>query len=126
MPVRYLKYFLVFAMFMFVAKPFVGFSLRYQHYFRKTHHNSSSILVKSFTKRKLEHNEDSEFSLSGIQKRLANPAVPLVLLFAFVLSALLPSVLRSVKTATNSILAAIVYGLNPPQQLYLLSGKLTI
>lgn len=125
MPVQSFKYFLIFAMFMFVAKPFVGFSLRYQNYFRKAHHGSS-ILVKSFTKRKLEHNEESEFNLAGIQKRLANPVIPVVLLFVFALSTLLPAATVRLKALTYGFLAAILYSLNTPQQLYLLGGKLTI
>ncbi len=120
------KFLLVVAMLMFVAKPFVGFSLRYQHYFRTVHHRSPSILVKSFTKRKQEYAEEQESSIVKIQQRLANPALPSGLLFAVALSLFLPAVLRSVKAATQSILAAINYSLALPGQLYLLGGKLTI
>jgi len=126
MPVLKIKYLLVIAMFMFVAKPFVGFSLRYQHYFKAVHHHSPNILVKSFTKRKQEYTDENETNIAKVQQRLANPALPSVLLFAIALSLFLPAVLRLVKTVTHSILAAIYYSLAPPQQLYLLGGKLTI
>lgn len=120
------KFLLVVAMLMFVAKPFVGFSLRYQHYFRAIHHRSPSILVKSFTKRKQEYADENESNISKVQQRLTNPAIPSVLLFVVALSLFLPVVLRLVKQTTQSILQAIHYSLAPPQQLYLLSGKLTI
>jgi hypothetical protein len=120
------KFLLVIAMLMFVAKPFVGFSLRYQHYFRTVHHRSPSILVKSFTKRKQEYADENETSIAKVQQRLNNPEIPSVLLFAVALSLFLPVVLRIVKQTTHSILQAIHYSLASPQQLYLLSGKLTI
>lgn len=120
------KFILVIAMLMFVAKPFVGFSLRYQHYFKTVHHHSPSILVKSFTKRKQEYADENETNITKVQQRLNNPEIPSVLLFAVALSLFLPVVLRIVKQTTHSILQAIHYSLAPPQQLYLLSGKLTI
>lgn len=121
-----IKYLLIFAMFMVVAKPFVGFSLRYQQYFKSVHHRSPSILVKSFTKRKQEYADEHESNIAKVQQRLANPVLPSVLLLAFAISLFLPALLRSVKTATHSILDGIRYGLAAPQQLYLLGGKLTI
>ncbi|QKJ30394.1 hypothetical protein HQ865_11705 [Mucilaginibacter mali] len=125
MSVSAFKYFLVFAMFMFVAKPFVGYTLRYQHYFRKTHHRAS-ILVKSFTKRKLEHNEDSEFSLAGIQKRLADPTLPSLLLFTAALAFILPAILNAGKNITSGFIAHIKLHLAQSQARYLLVGQLII
>ncbi|TSJ40487.1 hypothetical protein FO440_12075 [Mucilaginibacter corticis] len=121
-----LKYILVFAMLMVVAKPFVGFSLRYQHYFESTHHRSPNILVKSFTKRKQEYADEHESNISKIQQRLANPVLPLVLILAFAIALFLPALFRFVKNTTQGILTAIRYSLTPPEQLYLLGGKLTI
>lgn len=114
------------ALIMFVAKPFVGFSLRYQHYFKALHHRAPNILVKSFTKRKLESSENGEFSMAAISKKLADPVLPTVMLLACALNVFLPRLFQRAKAATCSSLAAIFYSLFPPQPLYLLSGKLTI
>lgn len=114
------------ALLMFVAKPFVGFSLRYEHYFQVLHHRKPNILVKSFAKRKLEVSEDSEFSMATIAKKLATPILPAIMLLACALNVFLPRRFRQSKTATYSLLAAIIYSLYPPQPLYLLGCKLTI
>lgn len=114
------------AIFMLVAKPFVGFSLRSEHYFKTLHHSAPNILVKSFTKRKLEVSEDSEFSMAAISKKLADPVMPTIMLLACALNVFLPRLFRQTKAATYGALAAMVYSLYRPQPLYLLSGKLTI
>jgi hypothetical protein len=114
------------AIIMLVAKPFVGFSLRYEHYFKTQHHRSSNILAKSFTKRKLEVSEDSESSMAAISKKLADPVMPVIMLLACALNVFLPRLLRQIKAATYSTLAEIAYSLHQPQPLYLLGGKLTI
>ncbi|HWZ35502.1 MAG TPA: hypothetical protein VNW51_05045 [Mucilaginibacter sp.] len=114
------------AILMFVAKPFVGFSLRYEHYFKAQHHRAPNILVKSFTKRKLEVSEDSESSMTAISKKLADPVMPTIMLLTFALNVFLPRLFCQAKAATYSALAAVVYGLFKSQPLYLLSGRLTI
>ncbi|MFD2873202.1 hypothetical protein ACFS5N_12025 [Mucilaginibacter ximonensis] len=121
-----IKYLMFLALLMFVAKPFVGFSLRYEHYFRVLHHRKPNILVKSFAKRKLEVSEDSEFSMVTIAKKLATPVLPTIMLLACALNIFLSSRFRQSKTLTYSDLAAITCSLHPPQPLYLLGGKLTI
>lgn len=114
------------AILMLVAKPFVGFSLRYEHYFKTQHHRASNILVKSFTKRKLEVSEDGESSMTAISKKLTAPVMPVIMLLAYALNVFLPRLFRQTKTATHSTLAAMAYNLYKPQPLYLLGGKLTI
>lgn len=119
------KYVMILALIMFVAKPFVGFSLRYEHYFRALHHHAPNILVKSFTKRKLEVSENSESSMTSIGKKLANPVLPVLTLLACALNIFLPRLFKQSKAISYSALAAIFYSLYPPP-LYLLGGKLTI
>ncbi|WP_214072662.1 hypothetical protein [Mucilaginibacter sp. dw_454] len=121
-----IKYLLFLALVMLVAKPFVGFTLRYEQYFRASHSGTPSILVKSFTKRKQEFSEDSEHNPVNISKKLADPALPVIALLALALNVFLPRLFKSVKATTHSALAAIIYSLYPPQPLYLLGGKLTI
>lgn len=126
MPKAKIKLIMFLALFMFVAKPFVGFTLRYEHFFKTLHHHSQNILVKSFTKRKLEFSEDSEFSMATISQKLANPVLPTLLLLAFALNVLLPRLFKSAKANSYNIFADAIYSLYPPQPLYLLGGKLTI
>ncbi|GAA4091962.1 hypothetical protein GCM10022392_12470 [Mucilaginibacter panaciglaebae] len=111
---------------MFVAKPFVGFNLRHQHYFQALHHCTPNILVKSFSKHVLGFSENREFGMAGISKKLADPVLPVIALLAFALNVFLPRLFKSAQTGTHSALAAILYNLHPPQPLYLLGGKLTI
>jgi len=121
-----IKYLLFLALVMLVAKPFVGFTLRYEQYFRASHSGTPSILVKSFTKRKQEFSEDSEHNVVNVSKKLANPVLPVITLLAFALNVFLPRLFKPAKATTYSFLTAIAYGLYQPQPLYLLSGKLTI
>lgn len=117
------KFFLFAAVFMFAAKPFVGFS-----FFNRIQPswNDTTILVKAFTKRKQEYVEDSEFDIISIQQHLANPVTQVFLLFSFFLKRFFSTVSCSVKTVTNHMLTAIQLGLFPPQHRYLLGGKLII
>lgn len=121
-----IKFILLLAAIMFLCKPFVGFSLRYQHYFRQQQHCTSNILVKSFTKRILEYSERSEFNILNITKKLADPALPFIILLAFSLNLFLPRLFAAAKTTTYSALAAIAYALYSPRPIYILSRKLTI
>jgi hypothetical protein len=117
-----INFFLFIAVFMFAAKPFVGFSMQ-QHFMGKNH---PTILVKSFTKRKQEHPDESEFNISTVLKRLANPVIPLCLLFAFALNGLIPALLSIGKKITSGIVSNIQLSLLPQGHLYLLGGKLSI
>lgn len=108
---------------MLAAKPFIGFDAIKQMGRGK---NPSGVIVKAFTKRKQEYVEDSNFDVSTIYKRLANPLLALTGLFSLLLSTLFPSIFRKCKLITASILSNIHLSLFPPVQRYLLSGKLII
>ncbi|MCC8425560.1 hypothetical protein [Mucilaginibacter sp. UR6-11] len=122
MRVLKIHYFLFLAVFMLAAKPFVGFNALKQ----LTDYKAPQIFLKAFTKRKLEYVEDSAFDISAVQKRLADPLLPLTLLFSFLLKSLFPFLFRKVKEITAGILADIHLSLSPPLHRYLLSGKLII
>ncbi|MEO8884836.1 MAG: hypothetical protein ABI367_02165 [Mucilaginibacter sp.] len=107
---------------MLVAKPFAGFSL----FCHTSSGRESNILIKAFSKRKLEHNEDSEFNMLAIQHRLTNPAVGLSLLFSFLLDMFFPVIISSLKSITNKTLASIRLSLFLPEHGYLLTGQLLI
>lgn len=115
-------FFLFLAVIMLAAKPFVGFSAVKLLATRKT----TSIVVKAFTKRKQEYVEDSAFDVSTIQKRLANPLLPITVLFSFLLNSLFPSIFQKAGAVTSGILSGIHLSLFPPPHRYLLSGKLVI
>lgn len=118
------KFFLFIAVCMFAAKPFLGFKvITGSHPHRHTH---VSIVVKAFSKRKQEFNEDSEFNIYGIQKRLADPALPSLLLFAAALAFILPVILNAGKNITSGFLSRIKLHLYQPQARYLLAGQLII
>jgi hypothetical protein len=55
----------------FVARPFFGFSI-FSKYYRPV---EKSILLKIFSKRKLEMSEDCSYSFSAVEKKLPNPGV---------------------------------------------------
>jgi hypothetical protein len=117
------KYFLLLAVLMLTAKPFVGFCMcNHIH----TAESETAILVKAFTKRKQEYVDGSELDITTLQNRIANPLLVLHLLFCFFLNSLFPAIFSSLKPVTNRILSAINSGLFPPLPRYLLSGKLII
>ena len=116
------KIFLCLAVLLFVAKPFIGFSM-----FNRAHPPAAeSILVKAFTKRKLEDSENSNFNIKAIQKKLAEPVQYFILLFSLLLSIIFPVVLASGASITNRFLRRIKLSLYPCAHTYLLNGKLTI
>lgn len=117
-----IRYLLLFAVLMFTAKPFLGFSLHNS----LSRGNECSIFAKAFTKRKQEYVDGSEFDITTIQKRLTNPPIVLVTLFSFLLNKLFPAIFGSLKPISNGILSAIHLNLLPPLPRYLLSGKLII
>ena len=117
-----IRYFLLFAVLMFTAKPFLGFSLHN----RLSRGNECSIFAKAFTKRKQEYVDGSEFDITTIKKRLTNPPIVLVTLFSFLLNKLFPAIFGSLKPNSKRILSAIHLNLLPPLPRYLLSGKLII
>jgi len=113
---------LFFAVAMFVAKPFIGFGLTQQ----VTNESEASILIKSFTKRKQEFVEDSDFDVIAVQKRLADPILATFLSLFFFISKFFKLVLSQGKIITGKAIADIHFQLFPPEQLYLLNGKLSI
>lgn len=116
------KIFLLFAVLLFVAKPFLGFSVFNPLYHPAKH----SILVKSFTKRKLEYAENSNFDIETIQKRLAKPLTWFTITFPFLLCFMLPIVFSIRANISNLFLRRIQLSLVPQEHSYLFNGKLII
>jgi hypothetical protein len=107
---------------LFVAKPFLGFSM-----FSRMHPPAEdNIFVKVFSKRKLEFEEDSNFSYSAIQKKLAEPLQQFIIRFSFLLSILLPAIFAAGTYATNRFLRIIKLSTTPPGDFYLLNSTLII
>src|SRR3984885_12950469 len=90
------KWLLSIAVFLFVAKPFVGFNIN-----PSSLTSEASILVKSFTKRKHEYVENSSFDAKTIQRRLADPINQLFLLFSGLLGILFSLIFESGFNITN-------------------------
>ncbi len=116
--VKAVKLVFYFAVLVFVAKPFVGFSL-------SGHLKSpvrTNIFVKVFSKRKIE---DSRSTMSAIQKQLSQPVSSLFLRFSFLLSILFPFIFNPVRDITARFLRGIHLNL-VPQPLNLLTGQFLI
>jgi hypothetical protein len=109
------------AVLLFVAKPFIGFSIIGSGHPPKEIH---SILVKCFSKRKPEDLKDAELRAAAIQHQLTNP--PAVLGIAIFLVLLFPFAFKNRDGITRQFLDDIGYRLQPGEQLYLLTGKLSI
>lgn len=116
------KIFFCLAVLLFVAKPFLGFTL-FNHAHPPVVRN---ILLKAFTKRKLEDPENSNSSMSAIQKKLAEPVKYFSLRFAYLLSIIFPCVLCAQAGIANRFLWGIQLSLTPQANSYLLNGKLII
>ena len=115
------KIYFAFAVLLLVAKPFLGFAM-----FSRMHPPVvESILVKAFTKRKIEHNEDSKFNMNTVQKNLADPVKQVLLLFSFLLGILFPLLLAG-KNITDRLLNEIKLSLSPPEHTYLLNCTIII
>jgi hypothetical protein len=116
------KIFFCFAVLLFVAKPFLGFAM-----FSRMHPPAvENIFIKAFTKRKLEDPENSNSSMSAIQKKLAEPVKYFSLRFSFLLSIIFPCILFALAGITNRFLRRIQFSLTPQTHSYLLNGKLII
>jgi hypothetical protein len=104
------------------AKPFWGFAV-----FSRVHPpHESNILIKVFSKRKLEYNEGSENDISAVQKKLANPDTYSFLRFSFFLAVLFPAFFSKNNALTNGFISRLQLSLIPVRQTYLLTGKLLI
>jgi hypothetical protein len=116
------KIYLCFAVLLFVAKPFLGFSM-----FSRLHPPAvENIFIKSFTKRKVEFSEDSNYNTSSLHKKLAEPSLPFILSFSCLLSIIFPALFISGTNITNRFLSQLQLSLYPSGHTYLLNGKLII
>jgi hypothetical protein len=115
------KWLLAVAVLLFVAKPFIGFALNGSSPVSKT-----SILVKSFAKRKHEYVENSSSDVKTIQNQLANPVDQLFLLFSALLSIIFPLLFAAGFNITNRFIQKIKKGLTLPPDTWLLNGQLII
>jgi len=115
------KIFFYLAVLLFVAKPFVGYSITGNMRQLTQPHN---ILVKIFSKRKPEDLEDAKITASVIQHKLNNP--PLLLTIMALLGLLFPTIYKRIAGVNYSFLNNLQAGLIPAYQPYFLSGKLTI
>lgn len=119
---KLVKIYFCFAVLLFVAKPFLGFSM-----FSRIHPPADqSIFIKSFTKRKQEYAEDSSFDMDALQKKLADPVKEVFLRFSFLLSILFPVLSGACKNITDRFLNELQLSLSPREHSYLLNGKLII
>ena len=110
----------VFAAFLFVAKPFLGFCT-----YSAVHPPSiRNILVKAFTKRTLEYSRNGNFS--AVQKKLADPVGYRVLLFTGLLSIIFPITFGWGSNITSHFLNNIQLGISPHRSTYLLNRQFII
>ena len=117
------KIFFAFAALLFIAKPFFGFELS-NHHFKI--HISHNILVKSFSKRKPESLEDADKSAKQIHRQLSNPLMTLIPSISVLLLSLFPALFDDLRKITCRIISNIRLSLLPPENTYLLAGKLII
>lgn len=108
---------------MFIAKPFIGFSLGD---FESQAIESHSLLAKCFSKRKPEDLEDAKIKASEIKQKLTNPPQTTSLTIAAILVLFFPIGFKRSSFAGQSFLDALKANLQPAEHPYLLNGKLTI
>jgi hypothetical protein len=119
-PINTVKIFFYLAVLLFVAKPFMGFSINAAQQLKEP----NNILVKIFSQRKPEDLEDARITAAGIHHNLTNP--PIFLTIMALLGFLFPAVYKKLLAINSSYLNTINVGLVPVHQPYFLSGKLTI
>jgi hypothetical protein len=112
------------AVLMFVAKPFIGFSISGMN--SAAIIESHSLLAKSFTNRRPDDLEDSKAKSGAIHQQLTNPPLPLLLTITALLSLLFPLLFKRADRTGNSFINELKTALVPAAQPYLLTGKLTI
>jgi hypothetical protein len=115
------RIFISLAALLFVAKPFLGFTVINRHLHPRQIH---TILVKSFSKRKPE--VDATEHLERIRHLLNNPLGNPLSAITVLLLALFPFIFRSFSKLTQSVISDIYHNTNRPVPVYLFSGKLTI
>ena len=124
MKAKKLYSFFYLAVLMFVAKPFIGFSI--SNFDSASIIESHSLLAKCFTNRKPEDLEDSKAKAGAISLQLTNPPLPLLLTITALLSLLFPLIFKRTGRTGNSFINELKTALVPAAQPYLLTGKLTI
>ncbi len=112
------------AVLMFVAKPFIGFSI--SGIKNSVIIESNSLLAKSFTKRKSDELENSKAKAKVLSQRLTNPPLPLLLTITALLTLLFPLLFKRNERVGYSFVNSLQTSLVPAAQPYLLTGKLTI
>jgi hypothetical protein len=120
--IKSVKMYFCFAVLLFVAKPFLGFTM----FNSVPHSDHSNIYVKSFTKRKQEYAEDSNSNIESIQKRLADPVKALLLHFSFLLAVIFPAIFAESTAITNRFLNDLQLSLSPRRHSYLLNSNFLI
>jgi hypothetical protein len=120
--VKIAKIYFCLAVLLFIAKPFLGFSM-----FTRVHPPAAeNIFIKVFNKRKLEYRAGGSYDISAIQKKLADPVKQLFVPFIFLLGILFPLVFALANNITVGLLRRIQLNLSPTKHTYLLNGKLII
>jgi len=115
------KVFFCLAVLLFVAKPFIGFSIIS---FANIPVASNSLLIKSFSNRKPEDLKDAEAKKATIHRLLSNPPAILLLTIAALLGLLFTALFKKISISTrflNELQAGLI-----PIQPNLLTGKLSI
>jgi hypothetical protein len=120
-PVKTAKIIFYFTVLLLIAKPFWGFNV----FNRLNPPPQSNILIKIFSKRKQEFNEDSQFNISAVQRKLAQPVTNLFLLFSFFLCILFPFAKKE-QGLSNSFFRQLRLNLLPERDTYLLTSSLLI
>ncbi|MCR8558312.1 hypothetical protein KXD93_11685 [Mucilaginibacter sp. BJC16-A38] len=112
------KIYFCLAVLLFVAKPFIGFAIL-------CHGNlppANNILVKAFTKRKIENSENDSSNIIADQKKLRDRPNLFSPRFCFFLGLLFASVFYTTNGNINSYLRRLLFGL-PVQQLAYLQNR---
>jgi hypothetical protein len=110
------------AVFMFIAKPFIGFSININNKQLDIH----NILIKSFSNRKPEDLQDAKQKAALLRAQLTNPPMPLLLRIATLLAFVFPFLFKAYNNTKSSYLNSLQLSLIPTDQPYLLAGKLII
>lgn len=116
------KIYFCFAVFLLVAKPFLGFAM-----FSRIHPPAgANIFIKAFDKRKQEYAEDSDNDIIAIQKKLADPVKQVILHFLILLNILFPTATETRADITTNFLRRMRLSLLPRENTWLLNSKLII
>ena len=120
--VKSAKIFFFIAVLLFVAKPFLGFSM-----FSRSHPPAGdNIFVKVFSKRKVENEEDSNSNFSAIEKKLAEPVGEFFVRFSFLLAMLFPVIFEACANISTGFLRNIRLGQHSRGHIYLLNFSFLI